>query len=363
MSEKQSGLVYLITGGCGFLGQHLLQVLLEKEDKLAEVRLFDKHVDSTFPTDRVKVQVIQGDITDYPMVLEVSRGADVVIHTASLVDVWHRVPEAVINAVNVKGTENVISACVENSIQYLVYTSSMEVIGPNVKGDPFIRGNEDTPYHVNHTMPYPKSKAKAEKIVLEANGTKVNGGASLYTCSLRPTGIYGEQHQLMKDFYMLSVRTGGWVIRGVPRDTEHGRVYAGNVAWMHLLAARALRERPQTVGGEAYFCYDDSPYKSYEDFNMQFLSAFNFGQVRVPLLVLWFLACFNDLLRWLLRPVCNFTPLLNRYTLSIASTSFTVSSDKALRHFQYRPLYDWDQCRARTQKWVDTFPRNNDKDS
>lgn len=31
----------------------------------------------------------------------------------------------------------------------------------------------------------------------------------------------------MKDFYLNGVRTGGWVIRGVPRDTEHGRVYAG----------------------------------------------------------------------------------------------------------------------------------------
>lgn len=37
------------------------------------------------------------------------------------------------------GTENVINACVENGIQSLVYTSSMEVIGPNVKGDHFIR--------------------------------------------------------------------------------------------------------------------------------------------------------------------------------------------------------------------------------
>lgn len=35
------------------------------------------------------------------------------------------------------------------------------------------RGNEDTPYNVNHTMAYPKSKAKAEKMALEANGTKV----------------------------------------------------------------------------------------------------------------------------------------------------------------------------------------------
>jgi nucleoside-diphosphate-sugar epimerase len=49
------------------------------------------------------VVVTQGDITDYSSVLEVSKGADLVIHTASLVDVWHRVPETVIQAVNVQG--------------------------------------------------------------------------------------------------------------------------------------------------------------------------------------------------------------------------------------------------------------------
>lgn len=45
MSGSQRGLVYLITGGCGFLGRHLLRVLLEKEDELVEVRVFDKHTD------------------------------------------------------------------------------------------------------------------------------------------------------------------------------------------------------------------------------------------------------------------------------------------------------------------------------
>ncbi|CAB1342152.1 unnamed protein product [Coregonus sp. 'balchen'] len=367
MSTKERGLVYVVTGGCGFLGQHLLHVLLEKEDAVTEIRLFDKHIDSSLnghSTEQVKVVVTQGDITDYSSVLEVSKGADLVIHTASLFVVILCVPRLVgvvshcprsghlshssalrlletVTNIFLTGTVNVINACVENGIQYLVYTSSMEVVGPNVKGDPFIRGDEDTVYNVYHEMPYPRSKAKAEKLVLEANGNKVNGGACLYTCSLRPTGIYGEQHQLMRDFYEIGC----------------------NVAWMHLLAARSLRERPQRLGGEVYFCYDDSPYKSYEDFNMQFLSGFNFRQVRVPLLVLWVVACLNDLLRWVLKPVCSYTPLLNRYTLAVASTSFTVGSDKAQRHFQYRPLYDWDQCKARTQRWVDTFPFAGPKES
>ncbi|KAF7225821.1 3 beta-hydroxysteroid dehydrogenase type 7 [Nothobranchius furzeri] len=366
MSETREGLVYLITGGCGFLGKHLLNVLLKEEDKLAEIRVFDKHVDpdlSGLGTGSTKVVVIQGDITDYSSVLKATRGADVVIHSASLVDVWHKVLETVIHSVNVTGTENVISACVECGVERLVYTSSMEVIGPNSNGDHFKRGNEDTPYQVKHTMAYPKSKTKAENLVLEANGTPVKGGKCLYTCSLRPTGIYGEGHQLMKDFYKQGAERGGLIIGGIPNHIEHGRVYAGNVAWMHVLAARALRDNPQKVGGEAFFCYDDSPYKSYEEFNMKLLSEFNFRKVCMPLVILWFLAMFNDFLRWILKPVYNYTPLLNRYTLAVASTTFTVKTDKAQRYFQYQPLYDWDQCLERTQKWISTFPFDNLKGS
>lgn len=55
-------------------------------------------------TDDVKVTTLQGDITDYSSVLEATRGADVVIHAASLVDVWHKIPEATIYSVNVTGT-------------------------------------------------------------------------------------------------------------------------------------------------------------------------------------------------------------------------------------------------------------------
>ncbi|XP_028841065.1 3 beta-hydroxysteroid dehydrogenase type 7 isoform X2 [Denticeps clupeoides] len=359
MADTKQGLVYFMTGGCGFLGQHLLRVLLEKGEGIAEVRLFDKQIDSSLQdrtTDQVKVVVIQGDITDYSSVLEASRGADLIIHTASLVDVWYRVPEKVIYAVNVQGTQHIIDACVENSIQYLVYTSSMEVVGPNIRGDTFKRGNEDTKYNIYHEMPYPKSKAKAEKMVLQSNGIKVKAGGSLYTCALRPTGIYGEHHQLMKEFYQSGVKTGGWLICGVPKNTEHGRVYAGNVAWMHLIAAQSLRDHPEKLGGECYFCYDDSPYLSYEDFNMQFLSAFNFRKLHIPLWALWAMTYVVSFLHWALKPVYNFTPLLNHYTLAVACTSFTVSTDKAERHFNYQPLYSWEECRSRTQRWVDTFP-------
>lgn len=37
------------------------------------------------------------------------------------------------------GTRNVIEACIQTGTQFLVYTSSMEVVGPNFKGHPFYR--------------------------------------------------------------------------------------------------------------------------------------------------------------------------------------------------------------------------------
>lgn len=54
-------------------------------------------------SEKTKVEVVQGDITDYSSVLEASRGADLIVHMASLVDVWHRIPESLIYSVNIKG--------------------------------------------------------------------------------------------------------------------------------------------------------------------------------------------------------------------------------------------------------------------
>lgn len=47
------------------------------------------------------------------------------------------------------------------------------------------------------------------------------------TCALRPTGIYGEGHQIMRDFYRQGLRLGGRLFRAIPASVEHGRVYVG----------------------------------------------------------------------------------------------------------------------------------------
>ncbi|XP_068779353.1 3 beta-hydroxysteroid dehydrogenase type 7 isoform X11 [Struthio camelus] len=359
--EDPQGLVYVVTGGCGFLGSHLVQVLLEQEPALRELRVFDIHLDPSLAQGPHggRVRLVQGDVGDAAAVGRVLAGADAVLHAASLVDVWGRATAEAIARVNVQGTRNVIAACRAQGVRCLVYTSSMEVVGPNTRGDPFFRGDEDSPYPVHHTEPYPLSKAQAERLVLEANGATVAGGGRLVTCALRPTGIYGERHPLMAEFYRRGRAAGGWLPRTLPHGAEHGRVYAGNVAWMHVLAARAARRRPAAVGGQVFYCYDGSPYAAYEDFNMLLLGPAGLrlrGGRPAPRWLLGLLARLNAGLRALLRPLAAYAPLLNPYTLAVGSTTFSVRTDKAQRRFGYRPLFTWEQARHRTVAWLRRLP-------
>jgi len=64
---------------------------------------------------------------------------------------------------------------------------------------------------------------------------QVKGGKCLYTCALRPTGIYGEEHQIIKDFYTQAVERGGLLVGGVPDEIEHGRVYAGQITVLGVI--------------------------------------------------------------------------------------------------------------------------------
>lgn len=43
-SAQAQKLVYLVTGGCGFLGEHEVRMLLQQEPRLCELRVFDLHL-------------------------------------------------------------------------------------------------------------------------------------------------------------------------------------------------------------------------------------------------------------------------------------------------------------------------------
>ncbi|KAJ7427781.1 3 beta-hydroxysteroid dehydrogenase type 7 [Willisornis vidua] len=297
--------VYLVTGGCGFIGEKIVE-LLSQQDYIKEVRVFDS--------------VVKEEVENLTT-----------------------------------GTENVLRACCVLNIPYVVYTSSIAAVGPNTSCEPMFRGNEDTEYGGEVELPYGRTKAMAEKIVLEANGKKLSNGGSLSTCILRPNTVYGEGAAFLQELYLAARARKGVLDYLEPEDTERNHSYVGNVAWMHVLAARNLQLKPGLLAGQVYYCYDDTPSRKGFLVRHQLLAtadpSLRLGS-HIPYWKMWLMIQLHRIIRAILLPFWEPQPFLNLPLLNTIVTTFSYETDKASRHFGYKPLFTWDESRHRTAQWL-----------
>ncbi|XP_056320924.1 hydroxy-delta-5-steroid dehydrogenase, 3 beta- and steroid delta-isomerase 1 [Danio aesculapii] len=356
-----SGEVCVVTGACGFLGERLVRLLL-KEEKLAEIRLLDRNIRSELIQSlddcrgETKVSVFEGDIRNRELLRRACKGAALVFHTASLIDVIGAVEYSELYGVNVKATKLLLETCIQENVASFIYTSSIEVAGPNPSGEPIINGNEDTPYSSRLKFRYSKTKKEAEQICLQANGDLLCNGGQLATCALRPMYIFGPGCRFTLGHMRDGIRNGNVLLRTSRREAKVNPVYVGNAALAHLQAGRGLRD-PQKramMGGNFYYISDNTPHVSYSDFNYAVLSPLGFGIQERPILpfpLLYILSFFMELLQVVLRPFLMFTPPLNRQLLTMLNTPFSFSYQKAHRDFGYSPRYDWEEARKCTTDW------------
>ncbi|XP_020314915.1 hydroxy-delta-5-steroid dehydrogenase, 3 beta- and steroid delta-isomerase 1 [Oncorhynchus kisutch] len=356
------GDVCVVTGACGFLGERLVRLLLE-EDKLTEIRMLDINVRPQLIQclEEIRgdtlVSVFEGDISDSELLRRACKGASLVFHTASLIDVTGKVLYSELHRVNVKGTQLLLETCVQENVVSFIYTSSIEVAGPNANGDPIINGDENTPYTCSLKFPYSKTKKEAEQVTLQAQGEVLQNGGRLATCALRPMYIYGEGCRFLLGHMGDGIRNGDVLYRTSLPEAQVNPVYVGNAALAHLQAARALRDpqRRAAIGGNFYYISDDTPPVSYSDFNHAVLSPLGFSIQEKPILpipVLYLLCFLMEMLQILLCPFKRFTPPINRQLLTMLNTPFSFSYRRAQRDMGYAPRYSWEEARKRTMDWV-----------
>uniref|UniRef100_A0A4W5RCH7 Hydroxy-delta-5-steroid dehydrogenase, 3 beta- and steroid delta-isomerase 1 n=1 Tax=Hucho hucho TaxID=62062 RepID=A0A4W5RCH7_9TELE len=356
------GDVCVVTGACGFLGERLVRLLLE-EDKLTEIRMLDIHVRPQLIQclEEIRgdtlVSVFEGDISDRELLRRACKGASLVFHTASLIDVTGKVVYSELHRVNVKGTQLLLEMCVQENVVSFIYTSSIEVAGPNANGDPIINGDENTPYTSSLKFPYSRTKKEAEQVTLQAQGEVLQNGGRLATCALRPMYIYGEGCRFLLSHMGDGIQNGDMLYRTSRPEAQVNPVYVGNAALAHLQAARALRDpqRRAAIGGNFYYISDDTPPVSYSDFNHAVLSPLGFSIQEKPILpipVLYVLCFLMEMLQILLRPFKRFTPPINRQLLTMLNTPFSFSYRRAQRDMGYAPRYSWEEARKRTMDWV-----------
>ncbi|XP_044305696.1 3 beta-hydroxysteroid dehydrogenase/Delta 5--_4-isomerase-like isoform X2 [Varanus komodoensis] len=356
-----AGMRCLVTGAGGFLGERIVCQLLE-EDSLAEVRGLDKAVSSEALQNFGKVKtktlltLMQGDIRDEALLQKAVQDITLVIHAACILDPMGAVDTHTLWDVNVRGTQLLLDTCLHNDVPYFIYTSSLEVTGPNTRGDPIYDGDEDTVYQNTKGFLYAESKKEAEKCVLAMNNQVLKDGKSFVTCSLRPMYIYGEGSPFLLQHLDESIRNNNVFLRLSRKEALVNPVYVGNAAWAHIQMAKAMvdPQKVKQVQGCFYYISDDTPHLSYSDLNYELTKELGFrieSRLPMPLMMLYCYALLLETIRFLLQPFVRYVPHINHHLLTLLNTPFSFSYRKAQRDFGYVPRYKWKEAKQHTSQW------------
>lgn len=147
---------YLVTGGAGFIGSHLVRALLARGDKVRVLDNFSTGSNRNI-ADLDGLEVVEGDIRSYHTVREAVDGIEFVLHQAALPSVPRSIRDPITtNDVNVVGTLNVLNASKDAKIARLIYASSSSIYGRN----------PDLPKHES-MMPLPISPYAVSKLAGE----------------------------------------------------------------------------------------------------------------------------------------------------------------------------------------------------
>ena len=129
-----AGNKFLVTGGAGFIGSHLVDMLLEKGAK--KIVIFDNiirggshNLTEALRDNGVELFKVKGDITHMDELDEAMKGMDGVFHLAALcLAHCQDYPRASLE-VNIVGTFNLLDACVKNNIKRVMFASSSSIYG------------------------------------------------------------------------------------------------------------------------------------------------------------------------------------------------------------------------------------------
>jgi UDP-glucose 4-epimerase len=229
----------LVIGGAGFIGSHVVDELT-KED-VREIIIYDNFCRGTIDNlrgalkdPRVKVHEVGGDICQEDILNSAMKGTDYVTHLAAL---WllqcYEYPRAAFE-VNVRGTFNVLEACVHQKVKKLVYSSSASVYGDAVE----IPMTEDHPFH-NKTF-YGATKVAGEQMCrafFHRYGLPYAG--------LRYMNVYGPRQDYRGAYIAVIMKILDRIDRGLPPivygdgSQSYDFVYVSDVARANICALKS----------------------------------------------------------------------------------------------------------------------------
>lgn len=236
---------YLVTGGAGFIGSHIVENLIKTKN---EVRVLDnfssgKMSNIAFTKGKKNFRLIRGDIRDVRTCRKACRGVDYVLHQAALRSVPKSMKDPyAYNDVNINGTLNMLYASRDAGVKKFVLASSSSIYGDTSK---FPQEESDMPLLIS---PYALSKLTGEyycRIFSEHYG--------LSTVALRYFNVFGPRQALDDEYAVVVPKFIHSVLKDVrPPIFGNGKqsrdfTFVENVVEANLLAAQNKK-----VSGEVF---------------------------------------------------------------------------------------------------------------
>jgi len=190
---------YLVTGGAGFVGSHLIEQLLAEENEIVCLDDFSTGKRTNIAKFADRISIVEGDIRNPQLVRNAVKDVESVFHLAAQISVNRSTKEPLFDAsVNIEGAINLLEAVRQSSVKRIVYVST----GGAIYGEPnVLPASEET--IENPISPYGISKLVAEKYL--------KWFYDVYGISysiIRPANIYGPRQDPLGEAGVISIFLG-----------------------------------------------------------------------------------------------------------------------------------------------------------
>jgi nucleoside-diphosphate-sugar epimerase len=183
---------YLVTGGAGFIGSHIVETLSQQEHEIVILdNLLSGNIENIQPFLRNKnVEFVQGSITDLSLLQKTFDGVDGIFHEAAIASVHQSVLNPLnTHAVNSTGTLNILKAAEECNVKKVVLASSAAIYGDH----PLLPKREDM-------IPFPLSPYAVSKLTGEYYCSVFSQLYGLQTVSLRYFNVFGPRQDPSSEY-------------------------------------------------------------------------------------------------------------------------------------------------------------------
>ncbi|KAM0803751.1 hypothetical protein BDR22DRAFT_837774 [Usnea florida] len=359
MESSQTMSPVLITGGCGFIGFHLVQRILTTEPS-CHIHVLDINTTrNRIVKDSLTYHTC--DISDAPAVQNVLQKARprTIFHVAC--------PDSmVINdahhfKINVLGTRNLLSSAAEiGTVRALVVTSTSSVIHDNVTD--LLDADETLPVLQPPAQKrvYTLTKATAEKEILEAN--RRNGDSDMLTSSIRPCTAIGEADTICLGKMIANAVAGKTRFQMGDGKNVYDFMYVGNLVDAHILVAHRLLSawgnpappKEKRVDGECFNITNDERVLFWE-FTRKVSAAAGYPVKKedikvVPVWVGLLMGWLGEWIVWV-KSGGRRQPIMTVEACRLSTIHRTMSIEKAKRVLGYRPAVSLDEGIERGVKW------------